>query len=107
MTPEEKANPNFPTDPHSVYFDLLGTSGLVGLGAFLFYLLSAFFAYLRLWYSPLTPEQRSIVLTGLGAWVCFIVGSAFDSHFFHTQTLMGTVFFLALGQSVRVPASAK
>lgn len=101
MSEEEKQNPFFPTDPHSLYFDLLATTGLIGLGAFLVYLGSALTCYRQTWRKPsLTMEQRATVVTGVGALVCFAVGTAFDSHFFHTQTLMATVFILGVGQSV-------
>ncbi len=100
MSAEDFANPHFPTDPHSLYFDLLGTTGILGLGSFLALLLAAYLNYFKaLQNRNRTRIQAGMLITGLGAWVCFTVGSAFDSHFFHTQTLMATLFFLALGQS--------
>lgn len=99
MTAEEKLNPHFPTDPHSLYFDLLATTGLVGFGAFLFFLFSAFRTYLALWRRQPDHRDQAVILAGMGCLVCFIVGTGFDSHFFHSQTLMAVVFFLGLGQS--------
>ncbi len=99
MTAEEKLNPHFPTDPHSLYFDLLATTGLVGFGAFLFFIFSTLKSYLSLWRRKRETRDQAILLAGMGAFVCFIVGTGFDSHFFHSQTLMAVVFFLGLGQS--------
>ncbi len=99
MTAEEKLNPHFPTDPHSLYFDLLATTGLVGFAAFLFFLFSALQSYLSLWKKHREPPDQAILLAGMGCLICFAVGTAFDSHFFHSQTLMAVVFFLGLGQS--------
>ncbi len=101
MTAEEKANPYFPTDPHSLYFDLLGTTGLFGTLAFLVFAAAA----LRGYYSALkredlAGEDRGFLLGMLGAFYCFLIGAAFDSHHFHSQTLAGTIFFLALGQAI-------
>ncbi len=101
MTEKDRANPHFPTDPHSLYFDLLATTGLLGFGTFLFLLLRALALYLQTLTSRgLKAQNRGFLITGLGGWICFAVGTGFDSHFFHTQTLMATLFFLALGQSV-------
>ncbi len=99
MSEEEKQNPNFPTDPHSLYFDLLATTGLVGLLAFVFFAVSTVRGYVSAILR--SPVENPALVAGLGAWVAFLVGTAFDSHFFHTQTLMGTLFFLGLGQSGR------
>lgn len=99
MTEEEKLNPHFPTDPHSLYFDLLATTGLVGFGAFLFFIYSTMRSYFSLWRRKRDSRDQAILLAGMGCFVCFLVGTGFDSHFFHSQTLMAVVFFLALGQS--------
>ncbi len=101
MSLEEKANPFFPTDPHSLYFDLLATTGILGLTGFLVWLLGALRLYVKFWRQPgLASDDRATILTGVGFLACFAVGSAFDSHFFHTQTLMVTIFALGIGQSV-------
>jgi O-antigen ligase len=99
MSEEEKRNPHFPTDPHSLYFDLLATTGLIGFLAFLNFAFSALRGYVGA-IARSTVENPALV-AGLGAWVAFLVGTAFDSHFFHTQTMMGTLFLLGWGQSAR------
>lgn len=98
--PEETENPRFATDPHSLYFDLLATTGIVGSLAFALFLFCAFRSYLLAWRKNLLPAERATLVTGIGSLTAFCVGAAFDSHFFHTQTLMATLFFLGLGQSV-------
>lgn len=98
MTEAEKSNPLFPTDPHSLYFDLLATTGIVGVATFLWFIISVLMSYggaLR----TASGSQLPMLVAGVGAWVAFLVGTAFDSHFYHTQTLAGTLFFLGLGQS--------
>jgi O-antigen ligase len=100
MTDSERLNANFPTDPHSLYFDLLATTGLFGLSAFLWWLISAYRNIFRaLGKAANDSSQHALLMTGLGSLLCFTIGTAFDSHFFHTQTLVATLFFLALGQA--------
>ena len=100
MTDAEKANPFFPTDPHSLYFDLLATTGIIGTLAFLGFAGAALKGYWNALKNEVGADERGALVTGLGCWVAFLVGTAFDSHFFHTQTLAATLFFLAYGQSV-------
>ncbi len=107
MTEQDRANPNFPTDPHSVYFDLLATTGILGFGTFLWFLFCGFKNYAVGLRRAGADPRRGFLIAGLGAWVCFIVGAGFDSHFFHTQTLMATLFFLAIGQSATNAAQSK
>lgn len=107
MTDVEKANPTFPTDPHSIYFDLLATTGVLGLFSFVAFLVAAFVSYVRgFGMAQVSKDDRGVLIAGVGALISFTVGSAFDSHFFHTQTLMATVLWLALGQSVVFQYSA-
>jgi O-antigen ligase len=99
MTDKDRQDPHFPTDPHSAYFDLLATTGLLGFGTFLWFLFSGCRNYVVGLRKISTGPKRAFLIAGLGAWICFIIGAGFDSHFFHTQTLMATLFFLAIGQS--------
>lgn len=99
MTDADRANKLFPTEPHSVYFDLLATTGILGFGTFLWFLFSGLRNYVVSLRRVPVGSKRGFLLSGLGAWICFMVGAGFDSHFFHTQTLVATLFFLAIGQS--------
>jgi O-antigen ligase len=100
MTEAEKQDPMFPTEPHSMYFDFLGSTGLFGLAAVLFFLFEGFQGYFAAMRRESNAASQGILVAGLGSLGAFAVGSAFDSHFFHTQTLMMTLFVLAMGQSV-------
>jgi O-antigen ligase len=101
MNAEEKRITTFPTDPHSVYMDLLGTTGLFGFLTFLYFLFSVLRSYWRaLRRADLADEHRAILLAAWAAFICFIFGAAFDSHLYHTETLSVMLYGLSLGQGV-------
>jgi hypothetical protein len=88
--------------------DLLGTTGLLGFLTFLWFLGSVLRSYLWALRSPqMTPEDRGLLLGSWAAFVCFIIGAAFDSHLYHTQTLSMMLYGLALGQAVVLSVKQK
>jgi len=97
-TDAEKALPHFPVDPHSMYLDVLSGTGALGMAAFLWLLIAAFFIYFKALYRS-SDLARGRLGAGIGAFAAFCVGGFFDSHNVITYTLVATIFYLAAAQS--------
>ncbi len=97
-------------DPHSVYWDLLSTTGILGLFAFLWLFFQAMGQYLAgaicAARSPAREAQKRLLLAGISTLAAFLVASAFETHLYHSESIGLLVFMLALCESA-LPAEAK
>lgn len=101
FSPDLTENPNFPREAHNMYLDFLSTTGIIGFGAFLGFLLACLKIIIRTW-KLLPPKDwdRPWILSSMGGFTSFLIAGFFDRHFFMSQTLIPLLFFLGLAASV-------
>lgn len=97
---DHRQYPLLPEDAHSIYFDLLGGTGVLGLVSFLFLAASALWSYVRAIRFPLDEYEDAAIIAGFGTLVAALINNLTDTHLVSTYGLCATVFFLARGQSI-------
>ncbi len=68
---------------HNYYINIAAEAGVVGLGAYLFFLAATFGLCARLWRTATTPWPRTVALGALGVMVTVAVQGFFDNVFVH------------------------
>ncbi|MBI4042428.1 MAG: O-antigen ligase family protein [Deltaproteobacteria bacterium] len=103
-----------PRDPHSMYLDMLGGTGIIGFTAFLtfmaFHLCLLFKAFFRKTPSPPNSpnsEDKLFLLAIIGGFSGYLVMGVFNDQFFITYNLMALLFFLSLGVSIAQKSGAR
>ncbi len=93
-----------PRDPHSMYLDMLGGTGIIGFIAFLtfmaFHLYLLFKAFFRKTPSPPNLQDKIFLLAIVGGFSGYLVMGVFNDQFFITYNLMALLFFLSLGVGI-------
>lgn len=93
--------PNFPVEAHNMYLDLLSGTGLIGVSAFIYFIISVFILLGRaLKKTEGSWTEKSWILGGMAGFGAFLVGGIFDKLFYMTQTIVPVLFFLAIATSV-------
>lgn len=87
---------HFPVEAHNMYMDLLSGTGLVGVGAFFYFLLSWLGLAVREFRARIDASHVPWALASFGMLWAFVTAGIFDKQFYMTQTLVPNLFFLGI-----------
>jgi len=87
---------NSSSHAHSIYFDCLATTGIIGFGGVLFFFLTVFRLLISRYETSSSVLDKSLVLGVLIAFTCACVGGATHQYFHRSATLLNLVFMLGL-----------
>lgn len=81
---------------HSIYFDALGTMGIVGFAALLYFLGSLFYVLIRQYRFAPAGLDKTFLLGSIMVMVCFCVGGLTEQCFHRAQSTLNLCFIIGL-----------